>query len=160
LPFCLRSTWTIIARSNDGNKRTSDVTYWINYILSRQNTTHTAASESVDNCSVFRIISSSIECRWTDEFCVNIKRVQWTKTTNRSGCDGRVVCACVSSDSTIISMRHKPVTTTAKSSSRVVWLALTHSMMMIDTNQEKASKIEQKLLITITSTVNVKTVLR
>jgi hypothetical protein len=31
-------------------------------------------------------------------------------------------------------------------------------MMMMDTNEEKASKIEQKLLITITSTVNVKTV--
>ncbi len=29
---------------------------------------------------------------------------------------------------------------------------------MIDTNQEKALKIEQKLLITITSTVNVKNV--
>ncbi len=51
------------------------------------------------------------------------------------------------------------MTTTAESSSRVVSLALTHSMTMINTNEEKASKIEQKMLITITSTVNVKTVL-
>ncbi len=92
LPFCLRNTRTIRSRSNDGNKRMSDLIYWINYILLRQNTISTAAFETVDGCSVLRSIWSSISSlivrRWTDEFCVNIKHVMWKKT-NRRGCDGR-----------------------------------------------------------------------
>jgi hypothetical protein len=100
-PFVLRSTLAIRDAFNDGNVRASDLTYWINYILLRQNTIPTAASESVDGCSVLGTISSPIACRWTDEFCVNIKRVQWTKTTNKRGCDGRELCVGVSTDSTI-----------------------------------------------------------